>query len=266
MTAIHSFEHVVRSYEVDPDLVARPSVYLHWFQEAAIEAGAARGYPLARYTSIQRAWVFTHHRLRWLAQARYLDRLVLRCWISAVPQHRCGAVRELTVARKETGEVIFHGQAELMYLDRTSLRPTPLTQALIEDFSPDGVSPIREHPLERAPLPASGADAFEARRVARFEDLDLSNHVNNASYLRWAIDELFGVLMGKSNAGAPAPVLSQAEISYCSPVLHGDEIAVKGLLRGQPAGRRFWSITMDKGDRRVANVMLGLRAAGEVSG
>jgi acyl-ACP thioesterase len=83
----------------------------------------------------------------------------------------------------------------------------------------DAVAPVA------AQLPAPGSDAQVRRFDVRYADIDLNRHVNNASYVAWALECVAPERWASARAAC-------VEAHYLAEALYGDAIAVRTEEQG----------------------------------
>jgi len=118
----------VRFAETDAQGVVHNSVYLVWFEIARIDylARFRGGYPELRANGIEALTIESH--VRYLAPARFDDRLTIRC--------ACGELRgarfRFDYAVERDGEAVADGWTRHACVDATTHRPTRLPAWLAE--------------------------------------------------------------------------------------------------------------------------------------
>jgi acyl-CoA thioester hydrolase len=118
----------VRFAETDAQGVAHNSVYLVWFEIARIDylARFRGGYPELRAEGIEALTTESH--VRYLAPARFDDRLTIRC--------ACGDLRgarfRFDYAIERDGAAVADGWTQHAVVDAATHRPTRVPQWLVE--------------------------------------------------------------------------------------------------------------------------------------
>ena len=121
----------VRFAETDAQGIAHNSVYLVWFELARIDylARFDGGYPGLRAHGIEALTIESH--VRYLAPARFDDRLVLRA--------RCGELRgarfRFEYAVERDGERVADGWTRHACVDASTHRPTRMPDWLAEEIA-----------------------------------------------------------------------------------------------------------------------------------
>ncbi|HBY98850.1 MAG: thioesterase [Ardenticatenaceae bacterium] len=172
----------VRSYELRVDGTVAHAVFLHWFQETAWEASAARGFGPEEYAAMGAAWVMRGIDVEFLQPAFYGEQVAVTTWVSDF--RRVRAHREYEARRRDDDALLARGRADWVFLDLSTLTPRRLPREMLERFVTNGRPALV--PLEW-PGPSSGdlLGHFEATRRVQQYELDQMHHVNNAIYLNW---------------------------------------------------------------------------------
>ncbi|MFW5689099.1 MAG: acyl-[acyl-carrier-protein] thioesterase [Spirochaetota bacterium] len=190
----HHEEILVRSYEVDPDGRLRPVVLLRMLQEAAWQHASLLGKGFHHRAEGELFWVLSRLRVRMERYPRWGERFTIRTF--PVGTERLFALREFSL-HTEGGELLGRASSAWLVVDASRgrpVRPQPVVADIVVTESEyDGDT-------ERFPALDETAAAAAARPIVapvehgpfpvRYHDIDQYHHVNNASYLEWAIDAL----------------------------------------------------------------------------
>jgi len=172
----------VRSYETDPHGRLRAPILCKLLQEAATVHAAALGVAVESLIDAGIAWVLSHLSLeveRWPGPD---TEIVVRTWPEA-------ANRLFTERRFEVldvaGERLAAASTLWLVMDLERRRPVRFPASVLEALARHdlGDRPMRQ-PRRAPPDPADRDLVFTVRR----SDLDLADHVNNTSYVEWAIE------------------------------------------------------------------------------
>jgi acyl-CoA thioester hydrolase len=121
----------VRFAETDAQAIAHNSAYLVWFEIARIDylARFDGGYPGLRAEGVEAVTIESH--VRYLAPARFDDRLTIRC--------ACGDLRgarfRFDYALDRDGEPVADGWTRHACVDASTHRPTRVPAWLVEAIS-----------------------------------------------------------------------------------------------------------------------------------
>lgn len=186
MSLIHERTFRVRQYECDAYGHVNHANYLRYLQEAAMDASAAAGYDIHRYNEMQRQWLIRETDIRYLTPLTYGDSVIIKTWVADF--HRVRSRRAYELRKADTGEPVAEAMTDWVYLDTTTQRPVTVPPEMIQGFDPDGTTQQipRRDPFPEPPPPPAGV--FKMRRLVEWRDIDLAQHVNNATYMAYYED------------------------------------------------------------------------------
>jgi acyl-ACP thioesterase len=207
----------VRSYETDPQGRLQVPILCQLLQEAATAHAAILGVAVESLIDSGVAWVLSrlHFEMnRWPAAD---EDITIETWPEA-------ASRLFTERRFEIldGSERRIGSVSTLWLvlDLGRRRPVRLPPQVAERLHEHelGDEPRRFGDLV-APEPAEHELGFTVRR----SDLDLAAHVNNTSYVEWAIEAVPDELWGSTD-------LSELEIHFLSECHHGQRVVSRSQV------------------------------------
>ena len=180
MSREHSDDYLVRSYEVEQGGELRAVVLLRMLQETAWNHANRLGKGFSERAEGQLFWVLSRLRVQLASYPRWGETLTIRTF--PVGTERLLAIREFVIERG--GDVLGRAWSGWLVVDGGGGRPVR-PQSLIAD--------IKTTPSQfegaTGKLAAPGDDALTiGQGVALHHDIDQYRHVNNASYLEWAMD------------------------------------------------------------------------------
>ena len=186
MPLIHTSRFKVRYYECDLYGHVNNTNYLRYMQEAAFEASAAAGYDAARYEQMNRAWYVRATDVDYIRPLKFDDEIEIKTWIADFRRVTSRRAYELRLVA--TGELVGKGSTDWAFVDRTTERPAPIPDSLLQDFFPEGL-PAEQAEREKFPTaPPPPPGAFRVRHRVQWRELDPTGHVNNAIYAEWGED------------------------------------------------------------------------------
>ena len=233
MTRIYTWHLNVRSYEGDAWGFVPASGVLRYFEQVAVAAAADGGYGVEFHREQGTAWIVRRVTMLMHAPARYGDELEITTWASHFVKVRGG--REYKICNARTGELLFTGITEWVYVDRATLAPRAIPPRVGVDFDVPGAPQQRYdqpvvadtnegeegfggHPqtpgqgtLLSTPEWDKGRSGGHPQtlgqgtplstphiteRVAEWSEVDSNGHVNNAHYADW-LDDAVRVAMGE---------------------------------------------------------------------
>ena len=217
MRAKHRIRFLVRSYETDLQGRLQAPILCKWLEEAAV--GHARILGVAVETLFEHgvAWVLSRLHLmvdRWPAGG---EEIVVETWPEAAS--RLYTERRFEVFDASENRI---GAASTLWLvlDLVRRRPIRLPPFVLEKLAEVeiGTEPMRCDDL--APLKTA---EIQRTYTVRRSDLDLAEHVNNTSYVEWAVEAVPDEVWGTHD-------LAQLEIQYLSECHHGQTILSRSQL------------------------------------
>lgn len=130
------------------------------------------------------AWVLARQRIAVLEELRMGDVLEIETWPAGI--ERLAALRHFVVRR---GAVEVARAVTVWFaLDVATRRPVRLEDVLVDPrFPREPLAPILP---DGGKLPALDRWSFQKRFHVRYMDIDVNQHVNNASYILWALEAI----------------------------------------------------------------------------
>jgi acyl-ACP thioesterase len=211
---LHEKAFTVRYYEADPVRAVRPGTLLDYLQDAAAEHAAILGVGVEQLHGRGLTWVLARLRLE---AARYPgpgEAVLVRTWPAT--REALTSCREFEVA-DGAGAVVARATTSWVVIDLARRRPVRLA-GLLPEYPLSGRRAV-DDPFDA--LPATAADAAEAERfVVRRSDLDVNRHVNNAVYVRWAVDAAPPELVETAR-------LATLEVAFRAEAVAGDAVLAR---------------------------------------
>jgi YbgC/YbaW family acyl-CoA thioester hydrolase len=222
MAVVHTLNLRVHSYDLGSNGAAGHAAFLRWFQEAAFEASAARGYGMKEYDAMGAAWLMRSVDVEFLQPARYQDEIEIRTWVSDFQRVR--AHREYEARRANDAALLARARADWVFLDSKTfaLRRVPAEAAAL--FEPNG-QPALDATRWRDLAEGKPLGHFEATRRVQQYELDWMQHVNNTIYVNWIEQQAHDAW--RAWARDPAALnLQRHLIEYRQPAKDGDTLQV----------------------------------------
>ena len=211
MKAKHSDRFRVRSYETDPLGRLQVPILCKLLQEAATAHAAILGVAVDTLIENGVAWVLSRLHLemqRWPTSDEYI---IIETWPEAA--NRLFTERRFNVVDAADNSI---GTASTLWLilDLERRRPVRLPAHVVERLGELGLGsePRRFGDLV-TPDPVDRELAFTVRR----SDLDSADHVNNTSYVEWAIEAVPDEVWASHD-------LAELEIHFLSECHHGQTV------------------------------------------
>jgi acyl-ACP thioesterase len=168
-----------------PSGYASPQAICRYLQEAAGNHAVKLGFTSEAMTQHGQMWVLSQLSLRMSSYPRGQERILIETW----PVYRGSTVRGYRsfTLRDCQGNILGLASSMWLLLNKETRRPLRLPATLAEF-----VSPGHEPEFLHAPASADFSGAPQAMREfeIRGSDIDWNLHVNNVSYLEWALETL----------------------------------------------------------------------------
>lgn len=208
-----------------PRQVARPAELWRLFQEAAVLASTARGWPPPRYLAEGVAFLVTGMTARHHAEVRYGETLSARTWLR---DFRRGILSKRQVELWRGPELVAECTQQWVHVD-ASMKPSRASAQLAEAFPKDELrSPVVTLPEPTTP--------FEGRTSSyRFQAwqswMDPLGHANHPAYLEYCEE---GLARAAASAGRdPHGLVPVGErITWKAGIVAGDEVVVDTRMVG----------------------------------
>lgn len=220
--------------------------YLRYLIETAWDWGATGGLSFAENEALGLAWVIRETAVTLYRPLTTNDVFDFTIWL--INWRRVRGTRCFELRLSDGGELVAQGTQQVATLDSETLRPVRPPAGLLENF-------LMENPLvieqEKFPkFPVKPERAFVRQRRVEWRDLDLLQHVNNATYaayaeeaaaqalsaLRWSPDKLKTKGLSVSNR--------RFHIRYQAPALWGETLNVVTYLAALKPSGGTWHIEM----------------------
>jgi acyl-ACP thioesterase len=210
----------VHSYEADAFGLLSVPALTGFLAEAAGRHAVKLGVGLDTLMPRGLTWVLARQRIEILRAPRLDEELEVETYPSGID--RLGALRDFRV-RGSDGLVRALATSQWYVLDLATRRPHP-PQAVLDPSRFDLDVP-RAATFSQGKLAPLGGWEREGRFQVRYADIDLNLHVNNASYVAWAVE-------GISPEVWKASRIAELEVQYRAECTLGSTV----LSRVQPAG------------------------------
>jgi acyl-ACP thioesterase len=224
MTPFHE-SFAVHSYEVDAfNGLAVPALSGFLMEAAGLHA-AELGVGLETLMSKGLTWVLVRQRIEQTAHIVLGDALDVETWPAGID--RLAALRDFVVRRD--GAEVARGTTQWFVLDLQTRRPVRPEAVLDPRFPRERTrAPVLE--LPHGKLPELPTWELEKRFHTRYADIDVNLHVNNGSYVAWALEAIPRDVWQTSR-------LAALDVQYLAECHHGSAILSRRAEAGPGAFR-----------------------------
>ncbi|TFH01927.1 MAG: hypothetical protein E4H13_03535 [Calditrichales bacterium] len=205
--------YTVRSYEMDLRGKASVPTICNYLQESAGNHATKLGVSVLELFKKNQTWVLSRLHVKILKYPNWRETVTMETWPS-VRQGRF-AIRDFIIFNQES-EPLIKASSSWMVLDLKTLRPITLPEEVTQINVPDKPRAI-DTDFPKLSLPENAEPVNELG--VRLGDLDINRHVNNVTYVEWALESLPISIWKKSE-------LAELEISYRAETKYGERVIV----------------------------------------
>jgi acyl-CoA thioester hydrolase len=234
MPAIHTETFKVRHYECDSYGHVNNAVYLRYMQEAGIGAAAAIGQDSEKLKAMNRTWLPRFTEIEYLSPLSAGETVDVKTWVSGF--RRVISRRIYEFRRHAEEEIVARAYTDWVFLESDRLQPATIPPEVKSLFVPEGADQSMS-PRYRFPQPAPPPEGvFRIVRHIEWQDIDMMQHLNNASYLDYAMDagvqltSAFGWPMSYWMEEGIAFVARRNSIEYLIPAYLEDQLEITTWL------------------------------------
>ncbi len=229
MDGVHSFAYRLPRDAFSPRQVARPGEVWRVFQEAAVRASTACGWPPQRYLDEGVAFVVTsmnatHHR-----EIRYGQELCVRTWLR---DFRRGVLTKREVRLEDEDGPIASTTQQWAHVAAIEggFAPSPASPELIGAFvARDDLEPVVTLPAMTETLDQSSEQVFAFDCWQTW--MDPLDHANHPLYVDWADEAVARIAVARGLD--PQAIVARAErVAWKAGVGAGDRVIVRSRLAG----------------------------------
>lgn len=205
------------SYETDSFFDARLAFYFQIVQEAAGNHAAERGCSIPTLQEEGKTWVITRTKIKVNRYTHWPEQVLVETWAQEpIRLHLPRVVRSFD----EQGEPIFTAKTywALIDLERGKpIRPTTMVERI-------GLPPLdmqMDLSLTRRPTYEEShcTTLVSYKPMIQYLDTDSNLHVNNISYLNWALESLPSEFRNRAK-------IAEADVSWIRQTFSGDDLTV----------------------------------------
>lgn len=210
--------HSVTSYECGADHLLKPVSFMHFCQEVAETHASGNNLGYEWSISNGMIWVEVQGDFEFVRRPSWKEPITLR---SNTGKASALQARRFVEMCDEGGNVIARADLMWVLIDVNSRRPIPLKRAMAQ--MPDECPAIISTSLEQA---VDFEKTSTCELVAPRRDVDFNGHINNGSYLIWALETLPEDMQ-------PGPAPKRFRINFKRETFAGQSITLEHRLSGK---------------------------------
>ena len=228
-------EYLIKSYECDRNNSLRLITLMNIFQDMGGTHAYKMGVGIDFCIQNKLAWVSSNYHIKIFSLPKMHEKILVTTWPAI--ENKLSAVREFSVVNK-AGDVLVTASSQWVLLSWEKKRPV-----LMRDHLPEYKKfPQRALETDFTKIENVERIDFETKFVARFDDIDLNNHVNNAVYALWSSEAVETDFRLTHRVG-------ELEIAFKREALLGEKIKVITETHGETS---IHSVIARTDDRELA--------------
>lgn len=186
MPEIGYYSYKIRSYHLDSSSMLQVHQLLNFLQDAAHQHADGLGFGHAQLSKIDLFWVLSRLSIEILALPGQGDEIELSTWVKSIR----GSISEREFSIGSTGKTLFTASSLWFCISGKTHKPARLPKEYVTKMTVNNLSATKLGAI-KVELPKQDAKSSPGKVVrAEFSDIDRLNHVNNATYARWILDEI----------------------------------------------------------------------------
>ena len=234
-------EYLVHSYEIDMDSRLSIVSAINFFQESAWRNAESLGVGFNDLAEKNRFWVLSRLYVEMYRYPLWGDAIKLETWPKGM--ENMFAMRDFRLKTADGNDILGAGVSAWLVIDATTHRLLRVEQ--ICDLIPCYPHNAVEYKLGKIVL--APVMTPQTRIIAGYTDVDVNNHVNNVSYLNWAVNYLPAEVDKLTVRSAELNFLSEARLRSPVEILYGniDEKNWICSLRNTETGKEYCRVRLN---------------------
>lgn len=172
----------VRAFDVDANGRFKVNSILDYCQDAASNDAERLNFGYTNFVPRGLTWVLSWAKFEFINYPKFMDEIKIQSW--GKKQHKLYSMRDYLLFNSND-EVICKGTSAWLLIDSKSLRPKILPQLFPEIKMLDSKEALSDLPHKI--VTTSETKIIYSTQI-RYSDVDLNQHANNASYIRFMLD------------------------------------------------------------------------------
>ena len=222
MNPIWENKFKIRAFDVDANGRLKVNTIIDYFQDAASNDAERLNFGYSNFVPRGLTWVLSWARFEFINYPKFMDEIRIQTW--GKKQFKLYSIRDYLLYNSKD-EIICKGTSAWLLIDSKSLRPKILFELFPEIKMHDSKDALSDLPQKI--IPAAQTEVIYSTQI-RYSDIDLNQHANNASYIKFMLD-CFDQEFHKKYT------MKTLTVSYNAQSKYGDEIQLsKGTEKNNP--------------------------------
>jgi len=175
-------EHFVHYFNVNHKLQLSIVSLMQFFEDIALLQSEEREVGLKYYKENNIAWVLHQFEIRIKEYPKYKDKIILRTFPTSYL--RFYAHRAFQIFDKND-DIIIDADSIWVFLDTVTKRPKTVTNDMYAAYC---ITPGKTELKKLSEVKQISEVNYEQQFTVRRSDIDINNHVNNVTYMVWALE------------------------------------------------------------------------------
>jgi medium-chain acyl-[acyl-carrier-protein] hydrolase len=215
MSAILTYTYKISSYHTDDSGHLFIYQLFNFLQDAAHNHADGGGYGQKQLVDHDLFWVLSRLTIEISSLPKHGDEISLSTWVKSIR----GAISEREFSISHNGQILINASSLWFSVAGESHKPARL-QEKYSDMMILNNTYATTSGSEKVVGEGSQRTKSEGAHVtARYSDIDMVDHVNNATYVRWMMDEIPRTYQQKKS-------IKKLSINYLGECFMGDELKV----------------------------------------
>ena len=244
MSAIQTYTYIISSFHTDASGKLFVHQLLNFLQDVAHNHADGAGYGYKQLMEKGLFWVTSRLTIEILSMPKRGDEIKLSTWVKSIR----GAISEREFSISVGEETLINASSLWFCLSGQSHKPARLPSEFCDLMEIDATYATTEG-TEKVVEPDAECNRSNGIGItARYSDIDMIDHVNNATYARWMMDEV-PVDYRQKNA------IKKLNINYLGESFLGDKIRVTHTEINQ--SNLLHEVIVSKGEKVICRIHSG---------
>ena len=211
-------KYLIHSYEIDVDSRVSIVSAINYFQESAWRNAEALGVGFDDLAAKNMFWILSRMYVEMYSYPLWGDTVLLETWPKGI--ENLFALRDFRIKSADGKKLLGAGATAWLIIDGKTHRLQRIEQIC-------GNIPCYPHSAlehKHGKITTASVMTSQTRIIAGYTDVDINNHVNNVSYLNWAVNYLPVENEKLTVRSAELNFLSEARLRSPIEILYGSDV------------------------------------------
>lgn len=187
MTAVQTYTYTIRSYQTDDTGRLFIHQLFNLLQDAAHKHADGYGFGQRQLVEHNLFWVLSRLSVEIVKLPKVADEVLLSTWVKSIR----GAISEREFSISIGDEIIINASSLWFSLSGDNHKPSRLPSMYGNMMIANDVYATKEGSRKVEVDEHIDEQSSGQKIIVQYSDIDMVEHVNNATYVRWIMDELY---------------------------------------------------------------------------